>query len=92
MSPDLCQALYDALACFRDRLGVSSFNVAVYMPPIAPVEEDWSDFPVIVRIVDRGDPVSRTCDMGAMELYAANVIGTDPFFVASQLRLAFGLD
>jgi len=92
LSPSLSQALYDTLACFRDRLGVSSFNVALYMPPIAPVDEDWSGFPVIVRVVDRGDPVNRTCDMGAMELYAANVIGTDPFFVAAQLRLAFGLD
>ncbi len=85
----LKRALYRALACFRDRMGVFSFNVALYLPPLAPVPEDWSGFPVIFRLVDRGDPVNRTGDIGAMELYAANVIGTDPFYVIQQMRQAF---
>lgn len=72
------------LACFRDRLGVQSFNVAMYMPPLAEADEDWSGFPILVRLVDRGDPVNRTGDIGAMELYAASVVGTDPFFVIGQ--------
>lgn len=35
------------------------------------------------------DLEARTTDMGAMELYAASVIGTDPFRVADQLREGF---
>ena len=94
MAPELTEALkralYRALACFRDRMGVLSFNVALYLPPLGPVPEDWTGFPAIFRLVDRGDPVNRTGDIGAMELYAANVIGTDPFYVARQMRQAFG--
>ena len=56
------------------------------MPPVAEVEEDWSGFPTVVRIVDRGDPANRTSDMGAMELYAASVVASDPFRVAEALR------
>jgi hypothetical protein len=91
LSPALKRSLYDALACFRDELGVQSFNVAIYMPPLSAVDEDWTGFPVMVRLVDRGDPVNRTGDIGGMELYAANVIGTDPFFVIGRLREAFGV-
>ena len=68
------------------RLGVRSFNAAFYVPPLAPAEEDWSGFPVVVRLVDRGDPASRTSDMGAMELYAASVVASDPFAVARAFR------
>ena len=67
------------------RLGVRSFNAAFYVPPLAPAREDWFGFPVVVRIVDRGDPASRTSDMGAMELYAASVVASDPFAVAGAL-------
>ena len=89
MSQDLKLALCRVLQAFLVRFHVTSFNVALAMPPIAEVEEDWSHFPTIFRIVDRGDPMSRTTDIGAMELYAATVIGTDPFFVADQLRDQF---
>jgi hypothetical protein len=67
-------------------LGVQTFNVAFYMPPLSPVEEDWSGFPTVVHIVDRGSPSSRTSDVGAMELYAASVVASDPFRVAEALR------
>jgi len=77
--------LADVLLRYTRDLGVSSFNVAFYMPPTAPVEEDWSSFPVVVHVVDRGDPANRTSDMGAMELYAAPVISSDPFWVAHLL-------
>ena len=87
----LKQALYDTLACFKEALGVQSFNVALYMPPLDAVEEDWSGFPVVVRVVDRGDPISRTSDIGGMELCASNVIGSDPYFVIRQLKAAFAI-
>jgi hypothetical protein len=67
-------------------LGVQSFNVAFYMPPLAPVDEDWSGFPTVVHLVDRGSPANRTSDIGAMELYAAPVVASDPFVVAEVLR------
>ena len=90
VGPPLQDALYDLLACFRDRLGVSSFNLALHMPPLAPVEEDWSGFPVIAYLVDRGDPASRTSDIGAMELYGASVIAADPLRLARRLRDTLG--
>ena len=67
-------------------LGVRAFNVAFYMPPLAQVEEDWSEFPTVVHLVDRGSPANRTSDIGAMELYAASVVASDPFRVAEVLR------
>jgi len=84
----LGETLYEVMACFRDSLGVSSFNIAVLLPPIAPVEEDWEGFPVIARIVDRGSAHSRASDIGTMELYASTVISSDPFEIARMLRPA----
>jgi len=90
LAPDagapLRRLLAGVLAGYRDRLGVSSFNVAFYLPPEVPTGEDWSGFPVVVRVVDRGDPANRTSDIGAMELYAASVVASDPFRVAEALR------
>lgn len=82
-------ALAPAIARGVDRLrgeGVVAHNLAVYLPPLAPDGSDWSRFPPVARIVDRGDPANRTSDIGAMELYAASVIASDPFRVADALR------
>lgn len=89
LNDDLKEAIFIVLDTFIRQFGVSSFNVAIQMPPIGPTPEDWTGFPVIARIVDRGDPMNRTGDIGAMELYAASVIGTDPFFVTEALESAF---
>jgi hypothetical protein len=113
LDQDLKDAIYKVLRSFVERLGVQSFNLALYHrpfgpaqdkpfggvypeqsrraqdKPIAEVEEDWRGFPVVVRIVDRGDPNNKTSDIGAMELYAASVIASDPFRVAEALRGAF---
>ncbi len=79
-------ALYTVLHAYVHRLGVRSFNVALYMPPLAEVEEDWSVLPgVLGRVVDRGDPGNRTADIGSMELYAASVVSSDPFRVIEAL-------
>jgi len=101
LDQDLKDSVYKVLRGFVERLGVQSFNLALYHRPfgvypeqsrraqdrpIADVEEDWSGFPVVVRIVDRGDPNNKTSDIGAMELYAASVIASDPFCVAEALR------
>ena len=68
------------LKCYY-RLGVRSFNLVIFMPPLG-----FQDI-FIVRIVDRGDPLSRTCDIGGMELYAGTpVVASDPFILAEELR------
>lgn len=86
------RTLYQTLNCLTDYLNVVSFNLVVWQPPLAPAPEDWSDFPVIARMVDRGDPLNRTADFGAMELYAASVVSSDPFRVAAALWESFERD
>jgi galactose-1-phosphate uridylyltransferase len=82
----LGRAVGGLLQRYVEDLGVRAFNVAFYMPPLGSTQEDWSDFPTVVHIVDRGDPSNRTSDIGAMELYAASVVASDPFRVAEALR------
>jgi hypothetical protein len=82
----LKDALYDVLSALRDEIGVKSFNVVVCRPPFGSTDENWEGFPVIIRVVDRGDLASRTADFGAMELYAASVVSSDPFKVAESLK------
>lgn len=81
----VASALARAVAAYR-AAGVVSFNMAVYLPPLSPDGEDWRRFPPLVRLVDRGDPANRTSDIGAMELFAASVIASDPFRLAAALR------
>ena len=81
----MAAALARAIAAYRS-LGVVAFNMAVYLPPLAPDGEDWTRFPPQARLVDRGDPANRTSDIGAMELYAASVIASDPFRVSEAFR------
>jgi hypothetical protein len=82
---ELSSMIYKVLRCLIEDLNTSSFNLAIWEPPIAHTGEDWGDMPVVVRIVDRGDPLNRTSDFGAMELYAASVVSSDPFRVAETL-------
>ncbi len=81
----LAGGIAHAVATLR-REGVSAHNLAVYMPPLSADGSDWSRFPPLARIVDRGDPADRTSDIGAMELYAASVISSDPFRIGDALR------
>jgi hypothetical protein len=83
----LHRAVGALLRGYVEALGVRAFNVAFYMPPLAPTDEDWSGFPTVVHVVDRGSPANRTSDIGAMELYAASVVASDPFRVADVLRV-----
>jgi hypothetical protein len=74
-----------ALRALRS-VGVVAHDLALYLPPLAADGADWGRFPPLARLVDRGDPGSRTCDIGSMELYAASVIASDPFVVAAALQ------
>ena len=82
------ETVYEVLACFRDRMHVTAFNVGIATPPLDSVPESWRDFPVVARIVDRGYPWDGSSDFGTMELYAASIISSDPFQVARELRKA----
>lgn len=86
----LLDATYDVLDVFVHRLGVTAFNLGLYLPPLDRGEEDWSGFPAIVRVEDRGDPHKKTSDLGAMELFASSVVAGDPFQVADALREHLG--
>jgi hypothetical protein len=84
------RALFKALDTFINHMDVTAFNVAIYCPPLGETSEAWRGFPIIARLVDRGNPNEPVSDVGAMELYAASVIRTDPFRVAEVLRDRFG--
>lgn len=78
----LSKAISLVLRCYH-RLGVRSFNLAIFMPPL----DSPLDFPFFTRVVDRGDLSSRTADIGCMELYAGtSVVANDPFVLAEELR------
>ena len=83
---DAADALYATLAVFRDALGVQSFNAGALLPPLRPVNEDWSGFPCVLRVVDRGPLGVRSSDIGSMELFAEPVVAADPFAVAESLK------
>lgn len=87
-SENFKEAIYHTLDTFVNRLGVVSFNLAVYVPPAMETAETWAGFPLVARVVDRGG-LEDPGDMGAMELYAASVITSDPFEVAARLREGF---
>ena len=80
------ERLYEVLACFRDRIGVTCFNLSLVTPPLAETEESWEGFPVMAWLVDRGDLGSRASDVGGMEIYASSVVSSDPFELARELR------
>jgi len=77
-------AVARVLVASRDRLGVRSFNLALWRPPLAAAD-GWDGIPPIVRIVDRGDPLQRPSDIGAMELYGTPIVGSDPYDVIAAL-------
>jgi hypothetical protein len=85
--PVFTDAVASTLVAYRDRLGVRSFNLALWRPPLdATRDGPWSDMPPIVRMVDRGDPFQRASDIGAMELYGTSIVGSDPYDVIAALR------
>ncbi|HLZ21977.1 MAG TPA: hypothetical protein VKQ30_07635, partial [Ktedonobacterales bacterium] len=49
---------------------------------------DWNDFPIVARFVDRGNLLSSTSDIAALELFGSSVVATDPFDLARTLRSA----
>jgi hypothetical protein len=89
----LADALCDTLHNLIEKTGTGAFNVGVMMPPLlSPLSsgrgvasdargEGWHGFPVIARIVDRGSPAMLSSDVGALDVFAHQVIAVDPFEV-----------
>lgn len=85
----LAETLAPTIQIALNTMGVRSFNVAAYGPPLATPQstgDSWSGFPLIARFVDRGNPLSSTVDVAALELFGSSVIASDPFEVARILR------
>jgi len=78
-------ALARTLIAYRDRIGVRSFNLAIWRPPLGDGAEAWGWLPPIARIVDRGDPFQRSSDIGAMELYGTPIVASDPYDLLARL-------
>ncbi|MEA2075403.1 MAG: hypothetical protein U9O85_06680 [Euryarchaeota archaeon] len=67
-SDEMADTIYKLVSNYL-ALGVQSFNLAIFQL------HDHH----IARLVDRGSLDDRNSDIGAMELYAASVISSDPF-------------
>ena len=80
----LADAVYAVLACYRDSLGVKSFNLGIAYPPLDDMGA-WEGFPLVARLVDSGDTADLSSDIGAMEFYGANVVSSDPFKISVLL-------
>jgi hypothetical protein len=83
--PPFADALARTLIAYRDRIGVRSFNLALWRAPLAHAEA-WETFPPMAWLVDRGDPFLRPSDIGAMELYGTPIVASDPFDLIEALR------
>lgn len=88
LNDDIKLAIFHVLHTFITKLGVVSFNVGLYHPPLAETGEDWAGFPCIAKLISRGSPTNRTSDIGAMEIFAQSVVATDPFSLAERLRVS----
>lgn len=89
----LAEALTASIRVALDDMGVRSFNVAAYGPPLAASgidESAWAGFPLVARFVDRGSPLSSTVDIAALELFGSSVVASDPFDVARALNATHG--
>jgi len=73
-SDEMADTIYKLVRSYLD-MGVQSFNLAIFQ---------LGDYH-IVRLVDRGSLADKNSDIGAMELYAASVISSDPFKLAQVI-------
>lgn len=86
LSEELVRNVHRVVRILNEELSVTSFNLVLTPHPLAETREDWSMMPVTAHIVDRGDPLRRTVDAGALELFAASVISSDPFELGAHLK------
>ena len=80
-SAEAKEILFKILRCYIDVLGVENFNLAVYCPV-----KNQSHLPYLIKIVDRGPLLSKTVDMGGMELYGSSIASNDPYRIMNSLN------
>lgn len=87
LSDDLAALLYDVLEQSFKRVGMRAFSMGICLPPLSTAGrvKDPLRMPVIVKVVDRGNPDDVRSDMSANEIYGSPIISTDPFILARQL-------
>jgi hypothetical protein len=91
------KAIYSSLDTLRKEFHMESFNLGIIMPPIEKkhlfkknAPNEWTGFPIIARIVDRGALSSKSGDIAGMEMFARTpVIETDPYKVMEKLKENF---
>jgi hypothetical protein len=85
LTEPLVDLAYRVLDVFVTILGVQSFNVSYWRPPLGALEPAWRDFPHIVRIVDRGSVETPMADIGGLELFGCASVTHDPFDLIAQI-------
>jgi hypothetical protein len=91
LSPCFGALIAAALNALTDGVGTRAFSMAVMLEPYGvPVTKRGRraaqvPYPALARIVDRGSPLDKRSDVGAMEFYGANNVGADPFHVMQHL-------
>lgn len=85
---NLADVVSDTLNAMKEKLAVASFNLSMILHPMEKTPEVWDHMPIVVRIVDRGQLSRKTADIGAMEIYAQSVIGSNPYTVIKELKRA----
>lgn len=85
---DLSKAVFSVIRWWREDLRATSFNMAIYMPPLGEnlTEGPWKNFFPFVRLVERGPESNLTSDFGAMETYGTSVVSADPFALARSYK------
>lgn len=83
--PSFVDAVARTLAAYRDRIGVRSFNLALWRPPLGDGAAAFDWLPPMAHIVDRGDLSQRSSDIGAMELYGTPIVASDPYELLASL-------
>jgi hypothetical protein len=81
----LAEGLAKLIAVYR-RMGVLALNLAIFGRPLGN-GAGWEGFPTVARLTDRGDPLSTTADVAALELFGSSVVAADPFAVAREAGL-----
>lgn len=85
---DLSCSIFNVVEWWRKEFGVTSFNMAIFMPPLGEdfSSGSWTGFYPFARLVERGKEGTLTSDMGVMETYLSPVVAADPFVLADRYK------
>ena len=79
------EAIHLVLRTLIDDVGTRSFSLAVTFEPLVRSSSLRSVPFGVARIVDRGSPLDKRSDVGAMEFFGANNVGADPYHIMPLL-------